>query len=904
MGEVETPVPNAPTFRAGTTPPPDAPNGSTFTAANGLVWTKRGGLWSYEGGDTDPRIRGYGGLTPIELIGQTNAAASGQGIQKTQVGLGFLETYGIPETEAEWAALAANTGQTVAQLKSMVANDRTRYSTRKEMADFGEQRQWMTENNVKQIPYNYVYVPVSESGADGQRLRRLSFDELIARGYRESDIYGGRALYDKPGNELGLARSQGNWKLLSQYGGLEGAEFSDEDIATRDYLRRYNEAYAALTPEERRKAEEEAPSREASGFQYNPFTKRWDAISGEDQGNFFDINTELERLGIRPQGSPNAEATPRELSQLKMLRELERLADPGGSNVATNNASSTNTYSSTGTGTSAGAGTGAGAATGANAGVGTGTATGAATGVGAGVGAGTAAGGGGIGGGIGGGTGAGAGTGAATGIPSGIAPGAGSYVPTGVTYQVQSTGSLPSLPNYNTLNTLGATLSAGAASSAGGYTGSPQAMALRKQLEEQLGKLAGGNDAQRQAFDATRAARSAELTAQYGAERSKLEEELAARGLSASTIGGGRYGDLAGQQARASASFEAEMLKQQSEADARDRALYLTTMSDLAGMAGTQDLGAYEANIKAKQIESDIAFRAAELQQEAALKGRDLDLQSARDQATAQYQSGQLGLGYAEMKSREQLQANDQAFQQGESALEREQRLALQTQNEAFQKGESAADRAQRLALQTQSEAFQKGESAAERAQKQALQTQSEGFQKGESWLERQVRLQLQSQDQAFQKGESALERGLRLQLQTNDLAQAKSQAELDRALQREVNNNTMTINQANYYSRVVGGVWDGTIPLEAWDTLLRAAGLDPAKYPAPSVRPSSSNTPPPNTDTSGNPPRQENPPPAATLQNYTTGTRFNIRGVIYTLDSSGRLIDPSGRVYNYSSAE
>jgi hypothetical protein len=152
MGEVETPVPNAPTFRAGTTPPPDAPNGSTFTAANGLVWTKRGGLWSYEGGDTDPRIRGYGGLTPIELIGQTNAAASGQGIQKTQVGLGFLETYGIPETEAEWAALAANTGQTVAQLKSMVANDRTRYSTRKEMADFGEQRQWMTENNVKQIP--------------------------------------------------------------------------------------------------------------------------------------------------------------------------------------------------------------------------------------------------------------------------------------------------------------------------------------------------------------------------------------------------------------------------------------------------------------------------------------------------------------------------------------------------------------------------------------------------------------------------------------------------------------------------------------------------------------------------------------------------------------------------------
>jgi hypothetical protein len=424
-------------------------------------------------------------------------------------------------------------------------------------------------------------------------------------------------------------------------------------------------------------------------------------------------------------------------------------------------------------------------------------------------------------------------------------------VPTGVTYQVQSTGALPSLPNYNTLNALGTTLSAGAASSAGGYTGSPQAMALRKQLEEQLGRLAGGNDAQRQAFDATRAARSAELTAQYGAERSKLEEELAARGLSASTIGGGRYGDLAGQQARAAATFEAEMLKQQSEADARDRALYLSTMSDLAGMAGTQDLGAYEANIKAKQIESDIAFRAAELQQEAALQGRDLDLQSARDQATAQYQSGQLGLGYAEMKSREQLQANEQAFRQGESALERQQRLALQTQSEGFQRGESAADRAQRLALQTQSETFQKGESAAERAQRQALQSQSEGFQRGESALERNIRLQLQSQDQTFQRGESALERQLRLQLQTNDLAAAKTRDELDRGLQREIANGNLTINQGNAYRDIVLGMWNGTLNIESWETLLRSIGItDFTKYPRPQVRPSSSNNDP-NIDTS-----------------------------------------------------
>jgi hypothetical protein len=374
------------------------------------------------------------------------------------------------------------------------------------------------------------------------------------------------------------------------------------------------------------------------------------------------------------------------------------------------------------------------------------------------------------------------------------------------------------MPNYSTLLTsLGTSLGTGA-SETGGYAGSTQALALRQQLEAQLAKLAGGDDAQRRAFEATRAARGAELTAQYGAERSKLEEDLAARGLSASTIGGGRYGDLAGQQARATATFEAEMLKQQSEAEARDRALYMSTMSDLAGMAGTQDLGAYEANLKAKQINSDIAFRAAELQQEAALKGRDLDLQSARDQATSQYQSGQLGLGYAEMRSREQMQR----------------------------------------------------------------------------------------EDQTFRAGESQLERNLRLRLQSNDIRSQEEIAKLDRGLRDKIASGELTLNQGIAYRQIVSGIWDGTLNIESWETLLRSIGItDFTKYPRPPVRPSSSkDTPPPNPDTSGAPPRQENPPPANTLQNYTTGTRFNIRGVIYTLDASGRLIDPSGRVYNYTNAE
>jgi hypothetical protein len=203
------------------------------------------------------------------------------------------------------------------------------------------------------------------------------------------------------------------------------------------------------------------------------------------------------------------------------------------------------------------------------------------------------------------------------------------------------------------------------------YMGSEQAMALRKMLEEQLGVIAKGPaEIQNQAYEAARAAKSADLSAQYGAERSKLEEELAARGLSASSIGGGRYGDLAGQQARAIASFEAELMQQQADAEAKNRQLYLTTMSDLAGLAGTQDLGTFQANTQAQQAQADIEFRAAELQQEAAIQGRSLNLQQARDEATAQYQNGQLRQGYAEISSRENIARANMTQEQNRLAIE------------------------------------------------------------------------------------------------------------------------------------------------------------------------------------------------------------------------------------------
>lgn len=72
-------------------------------------------------------------------------------------------------------------------------------------------------------------------------------------------------------------------------------------------------------------------------------------------------------------------------------------------------------------------------------------------------------------------------------------------------------------------------------------------------------------------FNQLRSTQRANLEAEFGASRKALEEEMASRGLSASTIGSGRYGDLAGQQARAMASMDADLLQRAAETDRADR---------------------------------------------------------------------------------------------------------------------------------------------------------------------------------------------------------------------------------------------------------------------------------------------------------------------------------------------
>lgn len=177
---------------------------------------------------------------------------------------------------------------------------------------------------------------------------------------------------------------------------------------------------------------------------------------------------------------------------------------------------------------------------------------------------------------------------------------------------------------------------------AGGMSGRGASGAMLARLNALFDRLGGGApSAEQQALEAQRTARRADIEEQFGAQRSALEEELARRGLYASSIGGGRFGDLSGQQARAVAGMEAEILNRQAELAAEREK---TLMAGLQSVFGTQ---------------AEVEYRAQQLQQEERLRGRALDIESARDIVRAQIDREELALrrelGVDEMDLRREL---------------------------------------------------------------------------------------------------------------------------------------------------------------------------------------------------------------------------------------------------------
>jgi len=177
----------------------------------------------------------------------------------------------------------------------------------------------------------------------------------------------------------------------------------------------------------------------------------------------------------------------------------------------------------------------------------------------------------------------------------------------------------------------------------------PQAQPdLQARLLEQLTGLTENASAySTQDIQQMREAQRADIEAQFGAQRQQLEEELARRGISASSIAAGQLGDLAGQQARAIATAEAGLTEKAAESLQRGRE---TAIQGLAQAAGIQ-LEGRGLDLQSKKVQADIEAETKRLMQ----ADRSLDLQQAQQQAQNSIARAQIAEQAASRVSRENL---------------------------------------------------------------------------------------------------------------------------------------------------------------------------------------------------------------------------------------------------------
>lgn len=179
---------------------------------------------------------------------------------------------------------------------------------------------------------------------------------------------------------------------------------------------------------------------------------------------------------------------------------------------------------------------------------------------------------------------------------------------------------------------------------------------LQNQIRQILTQMqAAPSPFESEAYRAQLAATEADLQAKYGAERAALEEQLARQGLSASTFGAGRYGDLAGQQARALAGMRADLLKEAANQQAERQQVLLQGLTSLSGQMSQQEIQKYQADINLYQTSGQLELDSRRLQQDAAFRGVELSLEEARDIALQEYQTKTLENQLREITSRETI---------------------------------------------------------------------------------------------------------------------------------------------------------------------------------------------------------------------------------------------------------
>lgn len=165
------------------------------------------------------------------------------------------------------------------------------------------------------------------------------------------------------------------------------------------------------------------------------------------------------------------------------------------------------------------------------------------------------------------------------------------------------------------------------------------------------------------------AALTGQTNQEFGAQKKQLEENLASRGLSASTIGGGYYGDLAGQQDQALANMRANLVGQsangqlQGTAQAQGAAQNAINSSNQLGLSqqqlalqsqlglGNLNLGQQQLNQSGSQFGQTLDFQKLQNSQNYGLNQQQLALQS-------QLGLGNLALGQGDLSLRQQQTGN------------------------------------------------------------------------------------------------------------------------------------------------------------------------------------------------------------------------------------------------------
>jgi len=302
----------------------------------------------------------------------------------------------------------------------------------------------------------------------------------------------------------------------------------------------------------------------------------------------------------------------------------------------------------------------------------------------------------------------------------------------------------------------------------GQYGGSQQGQQLRSQLQQRLtefGQAPSRYDTE--SFKQIRGAQAANLQAEYQGQKKALDEDLAGRGLYASSIGGGRMGDLAGQQARATASLDAQLLQQAADTQAQDRTQYMQSGQGLAELAGSQDLQQFEANRVGKAAEFEQGLRSAEFGQRQFEQAGQEAFQGAQSEEAASQAARQFDLSAVQ--------------QTGGLSLDLQRLLGSQEVERAGLTGQLGGQ--QTLAGQQQSE--QRRQFDLQQTLQQQLGLGGLDVQRGELGV-RQQALEQQATD-------AAAERTLRESLQTRELNAQEKQQLADITSRRELQTQQIT---------------------------------------------------------------------------------------------------------------